>query len=361
MVDIGINEIYSKSECYPLIAHFQNGYPTDSFADQVCEVLEHKINGKMWLASEINNLVYSGEECEETLGKTFILLRNRKSGKVRILEAGNVEVKPLIQSKIEKQELDTTYIDLGRRFGSKRHKKILEQNEKLKVNENVVMEQLKDVSQNVSVDQLDISSYNQVNVEDLYIPPCNREANKIEDVYMMTAILPSEDYEQIFSELDTSDYKPSLFPYIKEIFNDKWSKEQTVLAVYASVLLTLHNTTMKEINLKKFVASPHSPTLDKIVMRDFFTYSSRGRVRSVQYKDKCICHAIVLLFLVNDYKIDIPSFCKYTKLSEKTASAKICVAGGWPTKQGTKKVAILKLPLNKASSVYSKRKSDINK
>lgn len=349
MVDIYIDEVFPKGECYPLLAHFQNGYPTNSFADQECVVLEHKINGQKSLATEINDILYTGQEYEETLGRTFILARNRSTGKVRLIEVGNVELQPNIKSKIDAPELETSYVDLGRKFGSKRHKKVLEQNEKLKVNEDVVMEQLQNVSQNVSIDQLDMTSYNKTDTEEFYIPPIDREADKLEDVYKLTAILSPEQYDTIFSELDNSDYKSTLSPYVKEIFRDSWSKEQIVLAVYASTLLSLISRPMREIGAKKFVACPHSPTLDSIILKDFFTYNGRFRLRPQTYKDRSICYAIVLIFLINNYKIDVESFCKNSKLFQTTANTKIIMTGGWLTKQGTKKIAVLKLPLNKTS------------
>lgn len=359
MVDMYIDEVYPKGECYPLIAHFQNGYPSDNFADQECTILENKISNKKWLASEINDILYTGEECEENLGQTFILARNRTTGKVRLIEAGTIELQPMMKSKLEKSELETSYIDLGRKFGSKRHKKVLEQNERLKINEEVVMEQLKDVSQNVSIDQLDLSSYNKSDAEEFYIPPINREAHKLEDVYMLSAILSPQQYDTIFTELDNTDYKSGLFPYVKDIFSSDWSKQETVIAVYVSTLLSLICKTMKEIGAKKFVACPYSPTLDKVILQQFFTYKGTSRFRPAPYKDKTICYAIVLLFLINNYKIDVASFCKSCRLVEKTASTKISMTGGWLTKQGTKKIAVLKLPLNKASLAYSKKR--INK
>lgn len=347
MPQFHIDEVCPKGEVYPMIVHFQNGYINDNFKSNECVLYENE-DKKKCLATEINGMIYSGEEDSEDLGKTLILARNKKTGKIRLIEVGNVELKPTIKSNSDTTDMaETSYLELSRKFGSKKNRKIMEHREKLKINVSTVTEQMQNVTDSVTEDQLDISSYNRQDSDEFYIPPINREASKVDEVYDIDTMLTEEQYDKISAEIEGSDYMTDLNPFLKSIAIKSLSEKQTVLLVYANALLQLFATLMKDISRKNFVACPYSVTLNNIILQNFLSNANGKRGRSPQFKDKSLCHALVFILLINNYKFDFDNLCQQLKLTPRTVTSKVALTGATLVNTGSKKVAQLKLPLNK--------------
>lgn len=358
MPKIHIDEVYPKESIYQTIVNFQNGYTTEEFKSKRCLLLEDKVNDQKTIATEVCGLVYAGNIQDEVLGKTLILARNNVTGKVRLIEVGNVELKPVIKSSVDQSNiaLDTSRLELSRKFGSKKQKKQMEQKEKLKVNVQTVTEQMHNVTVNITEDQLDLSSYIKPDNDDFYIPPINREAQSPDQVYDIYKMLSKEEFDQIFKEISQNDYLSQMQPFIKDMISTKkLSDEYVVLAVYASTLLQLFSTMMKDIMKKTFVACPLSPTLNDLVLKNFTTFSNGKRGRSMQYKDKTFCYVLVILLLINNFKCDIEELSKHLKYSSKTMMIKFRIIGATVVTNGDKKIAQLKLPL--ATVANARRKS----
>lgn len=223
----------------------------------------------------------------------------------------------------------------------------MEQREKLKVNIQTVTEQMLNVTETITEDKLDLSSYNKNDSDDFYIPPINRIADKPEDVYDIDQILTEDQLEKIWSELEDKDYESDMFPFITNIMSlRKYSEKHTILAVYANTLLKLYLTNTKEISKKSYVACPHSAKLNEIVLSAFTTLTNNRRCRPTQYKDKTLCHALVFILLINKLKFELEGLCNDVKLTVNNASMKVRVTGAHVVNSGSKKIVQLKLPLN---------------
>lgn len=343
-----IDEVCPKGELYPMIVHFQNGDITDKFKSVECLLLHNENKETKCIATNVNDMLYTGEEEKEELGKTIILSRNKITGKVRLVEVGNVELKPVLKSNLDTTDItDTSYLELSRKFGSKKHKQIMEQREKLKVNVNTITEQMQNVTDSITEEQLDLSSYSTENSEDFYIPPINRDASQVNEVYDINAILTEEQFEKIFAEIEASDYEKELNPFLKSIATHSLPQKHTVLLIYANTLIHLYGTLMKEITKKNFIACHQSVTLNEIVMKNFLSNINGKLGRSPQYKDKALCHALVFILLINNYKFNFDDLCQQLKLTSRTVTSKVTLTGATLVPSGNKKVAQLKLPLKK--------------
>lgn len=350
MPQFQIDEICPKETVYPMVISFLNGYITQKFKTNDCLLLEDDKSEKKIVATELCDLIYSGEEEEEDLGQTLILARNNKTGKVRLIEAANVDLKPVLKSKsdtTEPTDADRSYLELSRKFGSKKHKQIMEQREKLKINVETVTEQMQNVTDSITEDQLDLSSYNKADSDDFYIPKINREASTVEEVYDIDTILTAEQCEKIYSEVEGTKYMSELNPFLKSIATKEMSKQHTVLLVYAQTLLQLYSTLMRDISKKTFTACPYSATLNEIVLNNFLSNANGKRGRSPQFKDKSLCHALVFILLINNYKFNFNELCQELKLTLRTVNAKVALTGATLVTVGTKKIAQLKLPLSR--------------
>lgn len=223
----------------------------------------------------------------------------------------------------------------------------MEQREKLKVNIHTVTEQMQNVTETITEDKLDLSSYNKSDSDDFYIPEINRLADRPEDVYDIDKILTEDQLEKIWSELEDKDYKSNMFPFIKNTMSaSNLSQKHTILAVYANSLLKFYLTNVREISKKTYVACPHSAMLNEVILSAFTTVANNRRCRPTQYKDKALCHALVFLLLINKLKFELEGLCNDVKLTVTNAAMKVRVTGAHVVTNGSKKNVQLKLPLN---------------
>ncbi|KAL4718733.1 hypothetical protein ACJJTC_009371 [Scirpophaga incertulas] len=347
-------EIVPRNLSSPLILHFQNGYASSKFKAEKCALLKNKTD-KRTLVTEVAGLLYSGQEDNQDISKTLVLARNKVTGKVRLIEASCVELAPVLNIEQRSSEFDTSYLELSRKFGSKKQKKIVEQKEKLKVNVSTVTKQMHNVTVNVTDEQKDLSSYIKSDSDAFYIPPINRDAAKVNEIYDLYKILSKEQYTKIYSEIDGTNYYNELLPWIQNKFRNKeLSKEHTVLMLYADTLLKLFLLGARDITKKTFIICTNSQTLNEIVLNNFTNVVNGKRTRSVQLKDKAFCHAMVFLLLINDYKFNISEISENIKFSIRTILTKLRVIGATIITSGESKTANLKLPLPSVSQLRRK-------
>lgn len=258
-------------------------------------------------------------------------------------------MKPILKFDNEAaQLLEISNLELSRKFGSKKSKKVMEQREKLKLNVETVTKQMNNVKETITEDKLDLSSYNKSDSDDFYIPPINRLANSPEDVYDIDKILTRDQLEKIWSELEDKDYGSDMFPFIKSIISARQhSEKHKVLAVYANSLLKLYLAQVREISKKAYMACPHSAKLNEIIIANFTTMpASNKRGRPIQFKDKALCHALVFLLIINNFKLQLEWLVKDAKLTVNNATMKVRVTGAHVVESGNNKIVHLKLPLN---------------
>ncbi|XP_013141910.1 PREDICTED: uncharacterized protein LOC106105953 [Papilio polytes] len=354
MPKLQIDEVFTKNSIHPMLINFQNGYTTGSFKPSECLILQDE-NLKTSITTQINDFVYTGEEEREDLSKTIIIAKNRNTGKVRLIEIGTAELKPVLKVDLDStQLLETSNLELSRKFGSKKQKQQVEQREKLKVNVQIVNEQMQNVTQDVSIDNLDLSSYENPDSDDFYIPPINRDAQKPEQIYELDKILSDDDFEKIYSELDGTEYISDLPPWVANLMASKKNPKHIVLGVYAGILLKLYSMLVKDIPKKTFTVCKHSPTLNNMVLSNFLLNNNGKRSRPAPYKDKSLCHALIFLLLINNLSLDLDVLSQGIKLQPKTVTTKIRVTGASIIASGSKKLIQLKLPL-KTKTVFRRK------
>ncbi|VVC96872.1 DNA-directed RNA polymerase I subunit RPA49 [Leptidea sinapis] len=347
-----IDKVYKKSnqKPYPIIVNYQHAYPTDEFQSYPCTLLKNTETDQKTLVTETDGLLYAGEEDDDNLGQTLLLVRDKSSGKVRLIESSYIELRPILKEDLninDTQVLETSNLELSRKFGSKKQRQQMEQREKLKMNMETVTEQVKKATEKVKSEQLDLTSYNNsLNSDDFYIPDINRNATRVEDVYDFDKILTEEQFSQIASEIESKDYISEMLPFIQNIVSNSNSIKHQVLGLYADSLAKLYIMMVKDINRKGFTICKSSNTLNKHILENFLTVSGRKYGRPPQYKDKIICHAIVLLLLINNFKISLDEVCEMFKLMPSTSALKVRVTGAIIVNTDSKKFVQLKLPLN---------------
>ena len=92
----------------------------------------------------------------------------------------------------------TDFVRLGMKFGSKRKQRSLEQYAKMRTDTEVLQEKLKKMSDTVTVDASVMEKQDDASSE--YLPPANRDADAVEDVYKLTDLLSSNEIEILKGE-----------------------------------------------------------------------------------------------------------------------------------------------------------------
>ncbi|CAG4969971.1 unnamed protein product [Colias eurytheme] len=348
MKQLEVEEVCPKRKFYPMVVNFQNADITDEYQGSNCEMFVNQENNKYTVVTELDNMVYTGDEEEKDVGRVLLLARNKNTGKVRIIESCHLNLNPVIRNNLDtSQLLETSNLDLSRKFGSKKQKKQMEQREKLKINVETITAQVQKATEKISEDQLDLSSYDNGTLpDDFYLPPIDRKATRLEDVYDINKILTEDEIETISSEIAEKDYKSEMSPMILSMVEKSKSKINQVLGLYTSCLIKFYVTTAKEMKLKSYAACKCSHTLHKIIMKNFSSMTKGQTVRLPNFKDKAFCHAIVFIFLLNNYKCSLTKICEEFKFTQATILKKLRIIGATVVTSGGTKIVQLKYPLN---------------
>lgn len=128
--------------------NFQNGELKDEEVKEMsCGLFHDQKDDKTVLALSNGHLVYKGyrPDCKKESIRTMLVLHNKRTGKVRLLEAERWQVTPVLEKpdfEDNGNDMDQKIIILNKQFGSKKVKRRTEQFEKLNVNVNSVKEEL---------------------------------------------------------------------------------------------------------------------------------------------------------------------------------------------------------------------------
>lgn len=214
---------------------FQIGKLKDDEAkDMACGLFRDQTQDKTVLALSNGRVVYKGykPDPEKETVRTMLVLHNKKTGKVRLVEAERWQVTPVLEKPViedNKIDADEKIVILNKQFGSKKVKRRTEQYERMKVNVDAVKDQLEKtvLSKNiftfiftewfkplidkhrliklyllldVEIDRLDLSSQlpNDESAVNAFLPACNRNASNVKDVYNVYDIIPKSKLETLY-------------------------------------------------------------------------------------------------------------------------------------------------------------------
>lgn len=180
-------------------------------------------------------VVYKGyrPDLSKELTYTMLAIHNKKTGKVRLIQAERWDVAPVLDEHVDDTNDDNVdkTAELNKQFGSKKVKRRTEQYERMKVNVDNVKEQLeKTVSSkfwisvssrcNVLVElifilqwQTNLLSFLDVEIErselepsstddfidGAHLPPCNKDASCEADVYNIEDIVPKNILKTLYA------------------------------------------------------------------------------------------------------------------------------------------------------------------
>lgn len=367
-----VSDVYSKQEAYPLIISFQNGIlHRTGEVDFRGGIYSEKSSGKKTKNAiiSIENMVYVGQEKEDNVCRNLIVVRNRNTGDVRLIEVGNARLKALPESEqvtkteeVTSEDVTDKSYQLGEAFGSKRQKRRLEQSKKTKIDIDSMKEQLEKTISAKQIDVLELSQHEASKpdlVVEKYAPRMNREASNVKEVYQIEDFLNDEQFQTLKttakSVLEDKTFEIAMSDYIaEEIFALRTASTSTSeekfnvcsVLLYADCIIRYLKEPYKQVCNPKYVVCGYSELIDKLTLNSFSMISDKGRMRPQTLKDKSVCYLLVLLLMAGNYKIsDANKLCKaigipVTRLTQMAKVVGARVVSG----DGTSKI-VLSLPL----------------
>jgi len=325
----------------PIIASFQHAPFTSSLPNSVVET---DITVPTWTGDKPNiqmelttpHMTYTSVGKEGPIyHNTFIAIRNKKTGKTRLIEANetvlaaSVEApqttNPLLLREPEKEQTKEERREAGKHlikaFGQAKGQRFYEQQDRMKVEGGQLEEKISRAAEQVSEDKLSAGAP----VADVAItPPCNRAAGRKEDVYRLSDLLTQHEISDLADAAETvlnqyntlealtNGVKSKQFSkFGVELLKKYLNTEEDVRQVSAIVLYMETIIKFSKLNpaqIKRGVKSLQDfiPLgIKKKVFDTFTTGPPNERYQSPEDQDRAICYIIVLALLATNYKLEL--------------------------------------------------------
>lgn len=348
--------IIQPAKVKPIIVNFQNGELKDDEAKKMsCGLFYDKQKDKTLLALSNGQIVYKGykPDTQQQLTQTMLVLHNKRTGKIRLVQAERWSVSPVLHKPLtdnNKNTEDDKIALLNKEFGSKKVKRKTEQFERMKININAVKEDLEKTVSNIEISKTDLETLIPED-DNINLPPCNRDASHVKDVYDINDIVPEEKlktlYEVAANINNQTDGKSKFFTHaLRVLKSDPENVKKVAILLYIEAVAKWLNTPIREIKKRSLDVCPHSAEINSYITEMYSLPSSSGRLRPTTMKDKALIHCIILGLIVSDFILDLELFA--TVLSNRVGLKKLLdisrIVLAVPRKDNRKTVT-LQLPL----------------
>lgn len=279
---------------------------------------------KKVVIADSNRSVFCGNMDESPLSNNYIAIRSRKTNRVRWCPINNFlmfpyrrDTEPELQEKEEKDiSRKEANINLKKAMGSKKAKRRLMEAEKLNINLTDIEKKLKtDVIENNLTINTNVT-LSPIQNEIHYLPPCNRNADSIEEVYKVYDLLSAEIMDSldgmvsnimkndVFQLAQDSRLSQFFFKMLAHI--PKQDKMKLKLLLFTDSLMKFLQEPVKAVRSRSTPLCKFSEPLSKKLSDEFCTIGlSNLRNRPPSLRDKAICYILVCLLLINNLKLNV--------------------------------------------------------
>ncbi|XP_044011698.1 DNA-directed RNA polymerase I subunit rpa49 [Aphidius gifuensis] len=363
--------IMDQKKIQPIIVKFQNGEIEEEKAKkmQVGLFRDPNENNKTLLSMSNGKMVYKGYRPDQKKEQTYTMLaiRNKNTGKVKLIQAERWLLGPVLDKEANTDDaLDKNRAihlnALNKQFGSKKAKRRTEQYEKMQVNPEDVKEDLEKSVANINVKEADLTLQNIEDPLEIHIPPCNRDATSVEEVYSAYDILPKDQllilaakHEEIVKLERKNAFFVGTLANLMKLPAD--SKRNEKIAILEFIYSTCQWLCLPIKTPKKLLDElcPTSPEIRSFIIKNYSVMSANGRTRPTTIRDKGFVHCLILGLMISDYTLNLELFA--TMISGKTGLKKLNelarIIGARSSKDNTLNI-VLKLPLPPQQSLVKR-------
>ena len=324
---------------------------------------------------------------------TFIAIRNKTTGKTRLIEANEIVLKPevtypkstnpvLLQESHENKTLEEKIQaskHLIKSFGQSKGIRFYDQQDRMKVDSSQVEDKVMKAAGVVTEDQIKEAP----KVEEVQIiPKRNDAATRSDQVYQVNDQLTPGELKQLLDagesvlqdwksleDLKQAQNERTLSPLGVEFFNKFINSDgdlgnKVALSLYLEGIIKFSKLRIGEMKKGEKSLQRNLPLSIKKKIFNLFSQSSGGnnRVVTPELKDRAICHVIVLCLMVNSFKLDASLLTESIRVRPDHLKKLVSMVGAHLVSDSVtqSQFIVLKLPLASFQMNYVGKKKSRN-
>ncbi|KAM9329558.1 DNA-directed RNA polymerase I subunit RPA49 [Gastrophryne carolinensis] len=303
--------------------------------------------------------IYSPEAVKSnSLCKYFIGVLHKETGKMDVYDAEQVHMQPILESNIDEQnapdESSRTYREkvdaLIEAFGTNKQKRALSSRKLNTVGNEVLSKAMEEAAEKIietkGKTELIKEAMDKPMEESpsLFLPPCNANADKPENVYKFEDLISPVEYEalesisapfrnitteQLQSMIEKKEHSCYVLQELQEIKLAKDIDRQARALWYLDLLIKFSK--LKVVKRKELIALGCPSIICGNLMKNFtvmvYKNSSLRNSISSTMKSKIVAHAIALALHISEFLVDLTYLQTDLRLTE-TRILEICKAMG---------------------------------
>jgi len=328
------------------------------------------------LELETPNLSYvTSEDSQDPYFDTYIAIRNKATGKTRLIEALNMSLKPkvtppqsrnpvLLEAENEAKSAGKSTLDdkelreerlnktkeLAQKFGQKSQKTFFNKMESQAVDAADTAERVKKAISDVELTDLLSAPVVSAEAGDL-IPPRDEHAVRATEIYRIEHVLTEKEVIDLTAACKELLNKHSTLEAIgqavkgkfltpigghfiklqlprKNIIAEAEKDDMAALVVYLDTLVSFLNMRPNAISRGFRSFKPHVPhSLIQKIFETFCSGQKENRIITPQLKDKAICHVIILGLMIGAASMDLKLITESLRLDAKYLPSLVSVTG----------------------------------
>ncbi|MPC25388.1 DNA-directed RNA polymerase I subunit rpa49-like [Portunus trituberculatus] len=375
-----------KNKIEPLLVSFANGQPLEGSEligtlHRSSDKQEQRSVGNM-LTFQTPFLNYAGRLTNAKVSggvTTFLGVLDPGTGRMRLVETSQYTVQPLVKDTVlckpikaildaktydEKQEVTASA------FGSKKAKQAMNRKQQNKVEAETMEGAIDQAAATIIDSNFNVEDYleQQQDTSLLSIlPPCNRKANQIQDVYKLETLAPDdflaqlqESAEALLSGQELEHNSTLLFREMVENAQHeaKYANQLRLacLALLVSHLITFVN--LRDPMLRKFmngkVMENSCSGVVNWIMQEYTVKQGNFISRTKKDGDRALCLTLILAFISSKYELSVSTLLQSVPVNKERLNLLMRVIGA--TYSSATHSFVLKLPLAKCSQPAKKSK-----
>ncbi|XP_060571744.1 DNA-directed RNA polymerase I subunit RPA49-like, partial [Ruditapes philippinarum] len=336
-----------------ILCKFMNGNVKEDSEEKLkCRVLHRssqsdlKTKDQKIMVSESEDMTYIGKNfgryrCNPNRTiKQYVGIYDEKSGKMRICDAEMFHMMPHVPGR---DDDDTplpqhNYVQklgmLTEAFGSKWKKSALEKQQRNMIDEGTMKDHLAaDIhhgKQQVKLHQLQKEeTKNTQSVLDV-IPPCNKNAENVEDVYSLSDILSEIDMDSLQSPAavffdstpaqikewkDNKTYPAYVLSHVSSMSLDpliRWERSKCLIYLY--YMIHLYKLSPKELRQKDPFPKDCPGNMKSKLSENFTKQAVKTRCMPSRLKDRLAAYILTLCLLIDEFSVELIDLMKDMQL-----------------------------------------------
>lgn len=310
---------------------------------------------------------------------TFLGILDNDTGRMRLVEASQYTVQPLVkdttpckslQAILDANTYDEKQAATAATFGSRKAKQAVSRKQRNKVEAETMSGAIDQAAAAAGDHNLIVEDYLEQQEETsllTILPPCNRKANKIQDVYQLENLAPDDFLAQLQDSAKTllsgQDLGPKNTLLFREMVENarhegKYGNQLRLACVAILVKHLITFIDLRDPKLKDFmkgnIMEDSCNGVIRWIMQEYSMKQGNFISKTKKDQDRALCLTLILAFISSRYELSVSTLLQSVPIHRDRLNLLMRVIGA--TYSSDTHSFILKLPLAKYSQSTNKSK-----